>query len=299
MKTGKKKILLSLVASLFLIEGYCQVGINTKTPLFDLDVRGDMLVVGSVRIGGNPALSMNRSIQLELGDNDKGLLLNRVALTNLLVKAPVLNAVDGTLVFNTVDDERNQLYSGVHVWRSGSWKRLVDQIPPKRISLYYAAADVVAGPASGSDQSSMVNMPFADERGVGIAGADALLLPETGSYAINVKLYTTVCDATGNSVRPKNAGKVVVYVGVWVNNVLNDVSEIFYTIAPVATGTTNLNGSNLTNVILGCSGFAGNKVDIRIGYLAGSISSGEYIKSVYSTSKAPNSAATSMLYWKL
>ncbi|MBF0575983.1 hypothetical protein [Dysgonomonas sp. GY617] len=60
-----------------------------------------------------------------------------------------------------------------------------------------------------------------------------------------------------------------------------------------------MNGSNLTNVILGCSGNAGDQVDIRLGFLQSSVSSGEYIRSQYSPSVNPASNATSMLFWKL
>ena len=288
------KLLVTIVGFLFFIDGYSQVGINTINPQFDLDVRGDMFISGKSKIGGD--MVMNPSIQLELSDTDKGLLLNRVSLAKLLQKSPVTEAVDGTLVYNTVLDEPNQLYPGVYVWRSNAWRRLVDEIPPKYISLYYASSNVVAGSASGSDQSSMVSMSFSSSRG---GAAENLILPESGSYAFNVKLYTTFSTAAGVSAIPKSSGKVVVYVGIWVNNVLNDVSEIFYTASPMANGTTNLNGSNLTNVILGCTGNAGDRVDIRLGYYPGSVSAGEYIKSQYSPSTNPNSAATSMLFWKL
>ena len=288
------KLLVTIVGFLFFIDGYSQVGINTINPQFDLDVRGDMFISGESKIGGD--MVMNPSIQLELSDTDKGLLLNRVALTKLLQKSPVTETVDGTLVYNTVLDEPNQLYPGVYVWRSNAWRRLVDEIPPKYISLYYASSNVVAGSASGSDQSSMVSMSFSSSRG---GAAENLILPESGSYAFNVKLYTTFSTAAGVSAIPKSSGKVVVYVGIWINNLLNDVSEIFYTASPMANGTTNLNGSNLTNVILGCTGNAGDRVDIRLGYYPGSVSAGEYIKSQYSSSVNPNSAATSMLFWKL
>ncbi|MBD8347841.1 hypothetical protein [Dysgonomonas sp. HGC4] len=296
MKLDINKLLLSIVGFLFFIEGYSQVGINIINPLFDLDVRGDMFISGKSKMGGSATDAMNPSIQLELSDTDKGLLLNRVSLTNLTQKLPVAAAVDGTLVYNTVQDATNQLYPGVYVWRNNAWRRLVDEIPPKYISLYYASSNVLAGLASGGNQSSMVSMPFTSTRG---GATENLVLPETGSYAFNVKLYTTFSDVSGNGIIPKNAGKVVVYVGLWINNVLNDVSEIFYQVSPLATGITGLNGSNLTNVILGCSGNAGDQIDIRLGFLQSSVSSGEYIRSQYSSSVSPASNVTSMLFWKL
>ncbi|MBF0575997.1 hypothetical protein [Dysgonomonas sp. GY617] len=296
MKLNTNKLLLSIVGFLFFIEGYSQVGINTINPLFDLDIRGDMFISGKSKMGGSATDAMNPSIQLELSDTDKGLLLNRVSLTNLLQKSPVAGAVDGTLVYNTVQDAPNQLYPGVYVWRNNAWRRLVDEIPPKHISLYYASSSVIGGLASGGDQSSMVSMSFTSTRG---GAAESLVLPESGSYAFNVKLYTTYCNAAGNSIVPSNAGKVVVYVGIWINNVLNDVSEIFYQVSPLANGSTGLNGSNLTNVILGCSGNAGDQIDIRLGFLQSSVSSGEYIRSQYQSSVNPTSNATSMLFWKL
>ncbi|MBF0577215.1 hypothetical protein [Dysgonomonas sp. GY617] len=282
-------ILYSLSISL-----WSQIGINTEDPRFDLDVRGDVFASGKSKIGG--ATVMNPSIQLELSDTDKGLLLNRVPLTDLTQKSPVAGAVTGTLVYNNGGGASNQFDEGVYFWKDDRWKELWGFLPTQGISLYYASLDVVAGPASGGNQSDMVSMSFTSTRG---GAAESLVLPESGSYAFNVKLYTTYCNAAGNSIVPSNAGKVIVYVGIWINNVLNDVSEIFYQVSPLANGSTGLNGSNLTNVILGCSGNAGDQVDIRLGYYPGSVTSGVYIKSRFSSSVNPASDATTMLFWKL
>ncbi|MBF0575998.1 hypothetical protein [Dysgonomonas sp. GY617] len=282
-------ILYSLSLSL-----WSQIGINTEDPRFDLDVRGDVFASGKSKIGG--ATVMNPSIQLELSDADKGLLLNRVPLTDLTQKSPVAGAVTGTLVYNNGGGASNQFDEGVYFWKDDRWKELWGFLPTQGISLYYANSHVVAGPAGGNNQSNMVSMSFTSTRG---GAAESLVLPESGSYAFNVKLYTNICNAAGNPIIPSNAGKVVVYVGIWINNVLNDISEIFYQVSPLANGSTALNSSNLTNVILGCSGNAGDQIDIRLGYLQTSVSSGEYIRSQYSSSVNPASNATTMLFWKL
>ena len=271
-----------------------QIGINTEDPQFDLDLRGDVFVSGKSKIGG--VTVMNPSMQLELSDINKGLLLNRVSLTDPAIRLPVVGAVNGTLVYNHGGSTTNNPEAGIYFWKDNLWKEIWGFLPTQGVSLYYASSSVVAGSANGSDQSSMVSMPFSSSRG---GTAENIILRESGSYAFNVKLYTTFSTAAGVAVSPKNSGKVVVYVGIWVNNVLNDVSEIFYTVSPPANGTTNLNGSNLTNVILGCTGNAGDRVDIRLGYFSGSVSTGEYIRSQSSSSANPNSAATSMLFWRL
>ncbi|MBF0575551.1 hypothetical protein [Dysgonomonas sp. GY617] len=252
-----RKTFLLILSSLNL-SLWSQIGLNTEDPRFDLDVRGDVFASGKSKIGG--ATVMNPSIQLELSDADKGLLLNRVPLTNLSQKSPVAGAVTGTLVYNN-GGASNQFDEGVYFWKDNQWKELWGFLPTQGISLYYASSNVVAGPAGGNDQSNMVSMPFSSTRG---GAAESLVLPETGSYAFNVKLYTTFSDVSGNTITPQNGGKAVAYVGIWINNILNDISEIFYNVSPPANGSTDLNDSNLTNVILGCSGNAGDHKTVKV-----------------------------------
>jgi hypothetical protein len=249
------------------------------------------------RIGTSTAL-FNSSAQLELADANKGFLPNRVALTSSTVKAPVTNAVDGMMVYNTATVAAESLAPGFYYWRGTSWQRLVDKIPVTGVRMFYQTASVVAGPASGGDQSKMKSLSFSETGKVHVPVV--LKLPEDGSYAFNVKLYSQVCNlSTGAIAIPKYAGKIVVYVGIWVNNVLQDVSEVFYQVSPMATGTVPLNGANLTNVVLGCTGVAGDKIDIRLGYLTGSVTATEAILSQGSVNPTPISNRTSLVFWKL
>lgn len=292
-----KKSALTLIFFFLSFSIWSQIGINTENPFFDLDVRGDVFVSGVSKIDGvNTTITMNRSIQLELPNTDRGLRLNTVSLTDPANKQPLPNVVDGTVVFNRNDEYSLLPPPGAYIFRENNWHELLAVLPTQGVSHYYSSANVIGGSADGGDQSKMVSIPFSSTRG---GNATSITLPETGSYAFNVKLYSTVCNSSGVDIIPRYEGNVIVYVGIWVNNVLNDVSEIFYRVDNFATGATYISGANLTNVVLGCFGRTGDVIDVRLGVLATSLSSGEYIKSVYSSSKNPNSAATSLLFWRL
>jgi hypothetical protein len=271
-------------------------GIGIASPTQKLDVRGNEFVSGISKVGGTTTL--NSSAQLELADANKGFLPNRVALTSSTVKAPVTNAVDGMMVYNTATVAAESLAPGFYYWRANRWNRLVDEIPKTSIKMYYQTASVVGGSAAGHDQSKMVSMKFSP---TGTVHAPSVLkLPEDGSYAFNVKLYSMICNSTTGALKvPAKSGKSVVYVGIWVNGVLQDVSEIFLQIGNFANGTTTISGNNLTNVVLGCSGKEGDIIDIRLGYYATSLSAGEGILSQGFVSATPRSDRTSMIFWKL
>ena len=96
---------------------WSQIGINTEDVWFDFDVRGDVFISGKNKIGG--AAVMEPSMQLELSDVDKGLLLNRVPLMDLSLKSPVVGAVDGTLVYNNGGGASSQFDEGVYFWKKG------------------------------------------------------------------------------------------------------------------------------------------------------------------------------------
>jgi len=65
----------------------------------------------------------NASAQLELADTDRGILVNRVALTATNVAAPVASPSNGLLVYNTANASSGstEVLPGFYYWDSGRW----------------------------------------------------------------------------------------------------------------------------------------------------------------------------------
>jgi hypothetical protein len=78
---------------------------------------------GSIGIG---TTSIEDAASLELGATDKGLLINRVALTDASLAAPVTGVVKGMIVYNTNEDltpsgYRNDVREGLYSWNGNRW----------------------------------------------------------------------------------------------------------------------------------------------------------------------------------
>ncbi|NDW11023.1 hypothetical protein [Dysgonomonas sp. 520] len=230
----------------------------------------------------------------------KGINLPRVALQDPYKLEPCATtttskktAHKGLTVYHTGAASMDE---GMYYWNGTEWRRLVDEIPPtptNKIRQYYQSANIVGGTTTDNATS----LKFCQK---GSTAVSPIKLPETGSYAFNVKLYTLLCQPDGTTKTPTYAGTVCVYLYIYVNGVLNDVSEVFYTLGPNATSSTLNRGNNVTNVILGCSGNAGDVVDIRFRYNTGWIPDGDAVLSRGNSSLNPGvSARTSMLFWKI
>lgn len=233
---------------------------------YKFQVTGNEFINGNTRIGYSQS-TLNESAQLDLSENNKGLLPNRVELTDPAVKAPITNAVSGMIVYNTTTDTEKDLQQGFYYWNGTACTRLVDKIPMSNVNFYFQIANVMAEEATGRDQSKMVSIPLSSDRDG--TTASLISLPEIGSYAFNVKLYTAVGDASGpDTTVPEYQGKVIVYAGIWVNDLLQDVTEIFIVVAPTAGASGSANNPDfVSNLLLGCKASSpGDKVDIRIGY---------------------------------
>lgn len=263
---------------------------------YNFHVTGDEYISGVSKIGGTTSLST--STQLELGDDNKGFLPNRVALVAPTDPSPLESPVDGVMVYNTATVRDEGLRPGYHFWSDNTWNRFTDVASGKSINMFYQTSSVVGGSASGTVQKNMTSLKFSTTGSVD--SPVELTLPEDGSYAFAVKLYSQVCLlSTGQAKIPTNAGKVVVYVGIWVNDVLQDISEIFIILTPLADGSSTLNGNNVMNIVLGCTGYAGDVVDIRFGYLPSSLPSGDGMRSYGGISSSPKSERTTMIFWKI
>lgn len=132
MKKQMKKILLC-TSLLFAASAYSQVGINTPTPHPDSD--------------------------LTLASDDKGLLLNRVRLTNTTDASPLATPENGMMIYNISTDitSSNPLYPiipggvGVYYWDNTGWVSVKSQTGGAAIEPWYVAGTTT--PATANNQN--------------------------------------------------------------------------------------------------------------------------------------------------
>src|SRR5690554_7682066 len=95
-----KKRILSVALLVSAWGGYSQVGIGTLTP--------------------------DKSSQLDVTANDKGILIPRVSLTSTTDTTTITNGnVNSLLVFNTAT--QNDITPGYYYWYIDKWKRIVNE----------------------------------------------------------------------------------------------------------------------------------------------------------------------------
>ncbi|NDW08175.1 hypothetical protein [Dysgonomonas sp. 520] len=165
--------------------GNVAVGSNSSNG-YKLQVTGTANITGNTRVGSlakiGSGTTFNSSAQIELSDANKGLLLNRVALTAANVKAPVTNAVAGMMVYNTTSNA--QVTPGVYYWNGVNWIRMVTEVPKSTLSLLnlttHTASEV--GTLNG-DGGAVLNF-------------GEITIPESGSYAFNFRLYGGIGNIT-------------------------------------------------------------------------------------------------------
>ncbi|MDU1891817.1 MAG: tail fiber domain-containing protein [Dysgonomonas sp.] len=95
------------------------MGVGTTTLSHKLNVTGNSHTSGYAKIGGDNTLSS--SAQLELADANRGLLLNRVALTSLTDVVTVASPATGMVVYNTKRDTDNNLFPGTYYFDGSKW----------------------------------------------------------------------------------------------------------------------------------------------------------------------------------
>lgn len=237
---------------------------------------------------------------LNLTATNKGFMPPRVALKGNSdnVTVPVTSSDKGMVVYHT---DYTIMEEGLYAWDGNSWKQLITQIPEspdKQVSMFYQTENVRGGIANGADQSQMVSLKFSPN---GYEHNPATIkLPEAGSYAFNVKLYSRIEDMTtpNEEYKPTTPFKYICYVGIWVDDILQDVSEVFAQALPFEGGAI-MDITNVANVVLGAKGNAGQTIDIRFGYLPSCIGPNTSMVSQGVTAWTPRSNRTSMIFWKL
>lgn len=87
-----------------------------------------MVMLGAILVSaqqvGIGTASPNASAQLDVFSNNKGLLLPRVALTNIFQVSPVTSPAQGLLVWNTNESIAGGQGAGFYFWSGSRWQKL-------------------------------------------------------------------------------------------------------------------------------------------------------------------------------
>lgn len=184
----KKKTLMALTLLLFTFSK-AQIGVKTISPSIDSDI--------------------------SLGSNNKGLLLNRVALVTLSSPSPLSSHVKGMYVYNTID--QNDVREGIYYNNGTKWVRLVSEIPNSptarlvALSIGYPDSTLAVSYTSSSTYFRRVGFPTY------ISGVDQPFFsennslyraPVAGEYQITSSIYLTDCPALDNN--KNNIGRIMV-----------------------------------------------------------------------------------------
>lgn len=267
------------MSSNLLVTGNTGMGITAPTQ--KLHVVGNEYVSGLGKFGGTTTL--NASAQLELGDTNKGLLPNRVALTSATVKAPVTNAVDGMIVYNTATVSAQGLTPGFYYWKGTSWTRLVDNIPTNDLRVLNLTTGATSSAYDANNTDKGTRLPF--------NSAGYVEIPEDGSYAFSFRLYGNVTD------RPTTGSMIFYYISLMV--VRSPVTDLNAGYIGDSAEMDIVPGSNSTvasySVTLGASLQKGDKIVFRLSHNPASPSPWALKSNTSSTS----ANRTSMVWWKL
>lgn len=263
-----------------------KVGIGTASPVQDLHVVGNEYVTGVAKIGGDTTISPGA--QLHLADTDKGFLPNRVALLSASQKAPVTNAVDGMLVYNTTTVGVEGLYPGYYYWYNDSWKRLVDKLPVNSSRILNLASNVTSTYCVSNNS---------DNRARTISFDKEIVAQEDGSYAFQLRMYGTV-----NIINNLYRGRTIFFFFVYrIRNgvaTIVDAAEVnFY--LPISTAGDDVS-QTYTLMLNAPDCQAGDKLEIRFGdYYGGNTANRKASYTLVSSPYQGQAARTSMIFWKL
>lgn len=104
-----------------------ETGVDMDTRIETNNQANALFVDGANDNIGLGTASPDTSAQLDLGDNDKGILINRVALTGTTSAAPITGPANGLMVYNTASSNvgnANEVTPGFYYWNGGAWNRV-------------------------------------------------------------------------------------------------------------------------------------------------------------------------------
>jgi len=247
------------------------LGVGTISPGQKLHVQGNSYMSGVAKIGSSDTSITNTSAQMELADNNKGLLLNRVALTSPSVRAPVSNATAGMMVYNTTPNA--SLTPGVYYWNGVNWIRMVTEVPSSELNMRDLQKET----------ATLVGNQFGT--GGSLLDFGSIIIPEDGSYAFNFRFYGTIGALT------QTITWCFYYLSAWLDNETTPVD-----IAEINIYVGNLNKPSTYSIALGVKAKAGQKVTFKMSHGNSTPNNPWTLKS---SPGGSNANRTSMIWWKL
>ena len=210
----KKNIIfiLALFSSSSIVCG--QVGINTENPQATLHVEGNQYVSTITKVGGGTT-NYNTSASLELGDEHKAFLPNRVDLKGAGDDETIPDPVAGMVVYNT--NSSPSLPSGLTYFDGEQWSRLVTELELSKKSTLnvrnlLTSADLPVGEAW--PQPDNIELDFGK-----------IEIAEDGNYVFQLRLYGLL-DSDDLSPNLPFPYKQPFYLFIFANNVLKDAQEL-------------------------------------------------------------------------
>lgn len=252
--------------------GSVSVGNKTELPSnVTFGVDGNSSFSDLVKIGKDT--TFNTSAQINLVDKDKGILINRVALTNKDIKAPVVNAVDGMLVYNTTDNEATGLTPGLYYWYIEEWVKIQYKVPQASslslVNLKTSCTSIIQS-ANTTDKGTLMDMGDIE-------------IQEDGAYAFSFRLYGSVTSKPTN-----NPTMICYYIALLANGKLADTAEM-----DIIPGI-NVNAMTYTIVLAG-NFKAGDILTFKLSHNQ----STNYPWSLNAINDNTRANRTSMVWWKL
>ena len=205
-----------------------------------------MLGQNSIGIGiANP----NPNAILDINHGSKGLLLPRIALTNLNLPSPLGSFVEGMIVFNTATT--GSLTPGYYITKGGAWQRVQD--------------DVLVWKLQGNDNTTAAN------NFIGTTDAQDLVLRMNNERAGLINPNNTSLGYL--ALKPTTTGQFTTAVGV--NSLFDNAGGNNNTAFGYQSLYSNNGGNN--NVGIGSSALISNTIgnnNVAVGYEAGYFSTG-------------------------
>lgn len=244
-----------------------------------LYVSGKQFVDEFVKVGGDSD-QYTASAQLELADDDKGILINKVMLLGKYVKEPVVDVVEGLLVYNINTIASEGISPGFYYWDGTCWLMINKRFPqPAESSIKNLQVDCLSYPGNANDSDKGTVMDFGE-----------ITIGEEGAYAFTFRLYGTV----GGSPPAGKAG--FYYLALMIDDEIVDSVELDL-VFPIQNSASSPIVLSATTTLMGIIK-AGQKVEFKLTHHK-TASPYQWTLKALPTAGAKSANRTSMLWWKL
>lgn len=253
--------------------GSVSIGSSETTPdNIQLQVKGNEYVTGKIKVGNNR--DIKNSAQLELSDDDKGILINKVSLQGLNIPTPITDIETGLMVYNTNTIEAEGMAPGFHYWDGTRWLMLSAKAPqPLGMNLTNLQVNCTStgGNANTSDKGTIIDL-------------GEINIPDDGAYAFTFRLYGKL------ETSPATGAAGYYYLALLADGVIIDSVELDLI---KASNTTALSATTSLMGLLK----AGQKIEFRLTHHTSSPY--PWTLNAIPSAGAKSANRTSMLWWKL